>query len=198
MRAALYARVSTTNGEQNPETQLDELRTWAQRLGHDVVAEYVDRVSGAKGADERPALADALQAAHERRFDVLLVWALDRLSRGGIAPTAGILDRLRRSGVALKSYKEPWLDTAAPGVGELLTAVFSWVAQQERERIRERVRAGLARARKRGTKTGRAIGRPIVHVDVEHARRVVAQAGSVRLAARRLRMSATTLARRLA
>jgi DNA invertase Pin-like site-specific DNA recombinase len=154
MRAALYARVSTTNGEQNPETQLDELRVWAHRLGHEVVVEYVDWVSGAKNADERPALADALQAAHERRYDLLLVWALDRLSRGGIGATAGILARLKRSGVGLKSYREDWLDTAAPGVGELLTAVFSWVAQQERDRIRERVRAGLARA-KRSTGRGR-------------------------------------------
>jgi DNA invertase Pin-like site-specific DNA recombinase len=197
MKAAIYARVSTSNGEQNPETQLDELRTWAQRLGYDVVAEYVDRVSGAKGADERPALADALHAAHERRFDVLLVWALDRLSRGGIAPTAGILDRLRRSGVGLKSYKEPWLDTAAPGVGELLTAVFSWVAQQERERIRERVRAGLDRARRRGTKSGRAIGRPRVHIDPERARRMVEHTGSLRQAAQRLGVSVRSLRRRL-
>jgi DNA invertase Pin-like site-specific DNA recombinase len=195
VKAAIYARVSTSNGEQNPETQLDELRTWAQRLGHDVVAEYVDRVSGAKAADERPALAGALQAAHERRHDVLLVWALDRLSRGGIGATAGILDRLRRSGVALKSYKEPWLDTAAPGVGELLTAVFSWVAQQERERIRERVRAGLARAQKHGTRSGRPIGRPRVHIDRERAQRAVEDAGSLRGASQRLGVSVRSLRR---
>jgi DNA invertase Pin-like site-specific DNA recombinase len=198
MKAAIYARVSTSNGDQNPEVQLDELRTWAQRLGHDVVAEYVDRVSGAKGADERPVLAEALQAAHERRHDVLLVWALDRVSRGGISATAAILERLKRSGVGLRSYREPWLDTTSPAIGELLTAVFSWVAQQERERIRDRVRAGLARAQKHGTKSGRAIGRPRVHIDLERARRAVDHAGSLRAAALRLGVSVRSLRRRLA
>ena len=55
MRAALYGRVSTGNGDQDPEVQLDELRTWAQRLGYEVTATYIDRLSGAKGEEERPA-----------------------------------------------------------------------------------------------------------------------------------------------
>jgi len=98
----------------------------------------------------------------------------------------------------VKSFKEPWLDTAAPGVGELLVAVFSWVAAQERERIVERVRAGLDRAKRRGTKSGKAIGRPRLVLDPERARRAVAQAGSVRQAAQRLGVSVRSLRRRLA
>ncbi len=86
-----------------------------------------------------------LRDAHERRYDVLLCWALDRLSRGGIGATAAILARLKGAGVGLKSYKESWLDTSSPAIGELLTAVFAWVARQEADRIRERVRAGLDR-----------------------------------------------------
>src|SRR5439155_17952338 len=107
----IYARVSTSNGDQNPETQMDELVAWAGRLGYEVAKVYVDRVSGTKNSDERAGLRDALRDAHERRFDVLLVWALDRLSRGGIGATAGILERLKQAGVGLKSLREPWLDS---------------------------------------------------------------------------------------
>jgi DNA invertase Pin-like site-specific DNA recombinase len=193
MKVALYARVSTAKGEQDPEVQLAQLREGAGRLGHEVVAEYADRVSGTKGADDRPALADALRGAHKRGYDVLLVWALDRVSRGGISATADILARLRRSGVAVKSLKEEWLDTSAPGIGELLTAVFAWVAQQERERIRERVVAGLDRAKRRGVR----LGRPEVVVDVARARRIIERTGSVRAAARALRVAPGTVRRAL-
>jgi DNA invertase Pin-like site-specific DNA recombinase len=197
MKAALYARVSTTNGDQNPEVQLDELRAWAQRLGYEVTAAYVDRLSGTKGADERPALTEALSAAHRREYDCLLVWALDRVSRGGIGATAAIIERLRRDGVRLKSYREEWLDTATPGVAELLTAILSWVAAQERERIRERVRAGLVRAKRHGTRSGRAIGRPGIVLDLARAKKALAKAGSLRAAAKLLQCSDRTLRRRL-
>src|SRR5439155_4581342 len=159
-----------------PEVQLDELRTWAQRLGYEVTATYIDRLSGAKGAEERPELAKALTAAHRREYDVLLVWALDRLSRGGIAATAGILERLKRCGVGLKSLREPWLDSVGP-VGDVIVAVFAWVAQQDRERIAERVRAGLERAKRHGTRSGRPIGRPRLAVSRAKAASAVTALG---------------------
>src|SRR5262245_16407688 len=186
-----YARVSTGNGDQDVNVQVDELRAWAERLGVDVVAIYTDEASGTKDEAERPKLKEALREAHERRFDVLLVWALDRVSRGGIGATAGILDKLKRSGVAVRSYREPWLDTTAPGIGELLTAVFAWCAQQERQRIVERVRSGIERARRRGTKSGKAIGRPALELDPERARLAVERTGSLRRAAALLGVSAS-------
>jgi Resolvase, N terminal domain len=69
-KIAFYARISRNDGVQDVENQLHELRTWATRLGGDVVAEYVDQVSGAKNGDARPALQEALHASHERRHDV--------------------------------------------------------------------------------------------------------------------------------
>src|SRR5262249_1174948 len=101
MKIALYARVSRNDGVQDVENQLHELRSWAVRLGGDVVAEYVDQVSGAKTGDARPALQEALQASHERRHDLLLVWSLDRLSRGGVLALAGTLERAPRTGGVL-------------------------------------------------------------------------------------------------
>src|ERR1700682_147272 len=79
-RVALYARVSTVNGQQDPEMQLRELREYAVRRGLEVIGEYVDHgVSGAK--DSRPALNRLMTDAKQRRFDILLVWKLDRFAR---------------------------------------------------------------------------------------------------------------------
>ena len=149
-RAALYVRVSTP--EQTVANQELELRRWAERLGHEVVNVYADTASGARG--DRIALGSVLAGAHRREFDVLLIWSLDRLSREGIGAIARYMDQLRAAGVRVQSHQEPWLDTTGP-VGELLIAIFGWVAQQERQRIGERVRAGQARARAQGVHIGR-------------------------------------------
>ena len=78
--------------------------------------------------------------------------------REGISNTLGYLERLKRKGIALKSLQESWLDTRDDGLGQLLLAIFSWVAQQERKRIVERTKAGLERAKKNGKQLGRPKG----------------------------------------
>src|SRR5439155_24628617 len=85
-----------------------------------------------------------------------------------------------------------------PAIGELLTAVFAWVARQEADRIRERVRAGLDRAKRRGTGSGKAIGRPRLGLDAERARLEVEKAGRIRAAAVVLGCDEKTLRNRLA
>src|SRR6185295_3828660 len=80
--AAIYARVSTRNGHQDPEVQLLVLRKVAKRAGWKVVEEYVDHgISGAKGRDKRPAFDRLLKDATRRRFDVIMAWSVDRLGR---------------------------------------------------------------------------------------------------------------------
>src|SRR5207245_1167314 len=111
-----------------------------------------ETVSGA--ARQRPELARMLADAHAGRFSAVVVWALDRLGRGGIAEVAGIVAKLDAGRVALVSVREPWADTTGP-VRDLLVAVMSWVAAQERARLSERTKAGLARARAQGIKLGR-------------------------------------------
>ncbi len=123
-------------GGATPETQLRELRSWAERLGVEVVAEYIDQASGSRA--DRAGLRALLDAAHRREFDGVLVWALDRLSREGIGAMVAYLEKFKTAGVVVKSHQESSLDTASP-VNDLLLAVFAWVARQERERIRERV-----------------------------------------------------------
>lgn len=87
-QVAIYARVSTNDKGQNPENQLAQLRAWCDRMGHVVVREYVEHESGGKGADQRPQYAQLFADAARRDFDMVLVWALDRFSRNGMAATA--------------------------------------------------------------------------------------------------------------
>ena len=156
MRAAVYARVSTDDGSQDPESQLRQLRAWCEASGHVIVTEYVDQVSGAKGADKRPQLAAMLDAAHRRQFDILLVWALDRLSREGMVPTIMHLQRLAAAGITLHSYTEPLLSTDNEMIRDIVLAVMASLAKMERQKISERTKAGLERARAKGKRLGRA------------------------------------------
>lgn len=151
---ALYVRVST--GDQNPESQLLALRKYTEAIGGRVVREYVDYVSGSSPI--RKEFLRALADAEAHKYKILLFWALDRFSREGISNTLGYLQRLQRCGVAVKSMQESWLDTRDKGLSELLLAIFSWVASQERQRIAERVKTGLERAKKEGKMLGRPKG----------------------------------------
>ena len=155
-RIAIYARVSKSDETQDPQNQLNPLRDYAKALGGQVVEEYIDLASG--GTNDRENFLRMLNDADKRKFDLVLVWALDRLSREGISNTLGYLERLKRNGVALKSLQESWLDTRDESLGQLLLAIFSWVAQQERKRIIERTKAGLERAKRQGKKLGRKVG----------------------------------------
>jgi DNA invertase Pin-like site-specific DNA recombinase len=163
MRAAIYARVSTDDGRQDTENQLRELRTWCQRVGHEVVGEYVDHVSGTKDSTERPQLAAMLTAAHQRKIDLTLVWALDRLSREGAQSMLEYASRLHRAGVQLVSYSEPILNTSDPRMQEMILALWGSIAAAERDKISARTRAGLARTRAQGTR----LGRPALAVEMQ-------------------------------
>src|SRR5207302_7715021 len=103
------------------------------------------RCGMAAGADDRHALAAMLDDAHKRKFDIVLCWSLDRLSREGLEPTIGYLRRLSSAGVAFHSYLEPMLSTDNPMVRDVLLAVMASMAAMERARISERTKAGLAR-----------------------------------------------------
>lgn len=148
-RAALYLRVSRE--DLAIENQRPELEALALRRGLEVVAVYESQVSGA--AKHRPEHDRMLQDAHERKFDVLVVWALDRFGRSMFENIRDVMT-LDRAGVAILSVKEPWLDAGGP-TRQLLVAIFSWVAEQERARLIERTKAGIERARAAGKRIGR-------------------------------------------
>src|SRR5438477_5292325 len=192
MQAVIYARVSRDDGTQNVANQLEPLTEWAKRLGATVVAIEVDRASGKRG-NARPGLDRVRQLAHERRFDALLIAALDRLSRGGIETTAQLLRELDERGVAIQSLREPWLYQADPNIRGLLISIFAWIAETERTQLVARTKAGMRRAER----AGKHIGRPASPVDADQCRRAYAKTGSVRKAAALLGVSPSVVQSRL-
>src|SRR4029077_16725377 len=156
MRAALYARVSTNNG-QNPEMQLEELRAYCQRRGWEIAGEYVDTgVSVSK--EPRPALDRLLAGCRKRSVDAVVVYRYDRFARS-LRQLVNTLEEFRALGIEFVSIHEGG-DTSTPN-GRLVFGIFASIAEFERELIRGRVRSGLAAARAKGKR----LGRPRVLVD---------------------------------
>lgn len=147
LRCAIYARVSTDNKGQDPLNQLLQLREFAIRQGWEIVGEYTDEVS-AKNGDRRGFKALFADAARHR-FDVLLFWSLDRLTREGTFKTHVYLKQLTDLGIKFKSYTEQYVDSL--GVfGDAIIGLLAAMAQQERIRISDRTKAGIARLRAAG------------------------------------------------
>jgi putative DNA-invertase from lambdoid prophage Rac len=147
-RAALYFRVSSAL--QTTALQKPEVEAVVAARGLTVAATYEEQASAVK---RRPAFEAMMAAARAGEFDVLVVWALDRFGRS-LAGNINDLLALDKLGVKVVSVREPWMDTAGP-IRELLVAIFSWVAQQERDRLIERTKAGIAVARAAGKTWGR-------------------------------------------
>lgn len=152
MNVAIYARVSTKDRGQDTENQLRELREAVARQGWTVAATYIDNESGK--TSERANLKAMFLAARAKRFDAVLVWALDRLTREGVEETFGYVRRLKECGVDFISHTEPHFRTDV-ATGELMLAIAAWIAKQERRRISDRTKAGLATARAAGRIGGR-------------------------------------------
>jgi DNA invertase Pin-like site-specific DNA recombinase len=147
-RAALYLRVSTV--DQHPETQLLDLRQMAAQRGFEIVHEYTDRISGTKAT--RPGLDDLMRDARRGRFDVVLVWASDRIARS-VKHFLEVLDELNRLNIEFVSFREQ-IDTGGP-LGRAIVVIIGAIAELERNLIIERVRAGMRRARLEGRHIGR-------------------------------------------
>jgi DNA invertase Pin-like site-specific DNA recombinase len=149
-RLALYARVSTANGYQDPEMQLRELREYAQRRDLTIVGEYIDRMTGSK--DSRPSLNRLMADASHRKFDAVLVWKLDRFGRS-LRHLVNALAELEALGLTFISLRDN-LDLSTPS-GRLMFQIIGAMAEFERALIQERVRAGLRNAKAKGVRLGR-------------------------------------------
>ena len=147
-RAALYMRVSTL--DQHPETQFYDLRELAKQRGFQIVQEYTDRISGAKA--RRPGLDQMLKDARQRQFDVVLVWAGDRIARS-VRHFLEVLDELNHLEIEFVSFREN-IDTGGP-LGRAIIVIIGAIAELERNLIIERVRAGMRRAKLEGRHIGR-------------------------------------------
>ncbi len=182
MKISLYARVSTKDKGQETENQLVQLREFAAKQGWQITREYVDRETG--GTSDRAQFQAMFADASRRKFDLVLFWSLDRLSREGVLETLQHLNRLTACGVGYKSFTEQYLDSC--GIfKDAVIGILAVVAKQERVRLSERTKAGLAIARSKG----RQIGRPRLSTQPVDIARLKAQGLSLRAIGRELGIS---------
>lgn len=154
MKVIIYARVSTA--EQTTENQRPILQRWVADHGHELVEVYFESESAWKSGRQQE-LARVFKDFPRRKVDICLVWALDRLTREGVAAILRIVDRFKHYGVRVVSLQESW--TEAPGeMADLLYAIAGWAAKFESQRRSARTRAGIARARAEGKILGRPKG----------------------------------------
>ena len=154
VKAGVWLRVSDPS--QHADNQLPDLQAWASRRDMEVVQVYELQESAWRGAHQKM-LGQVYRDARQGKFSVLLVWALDRLSREGPLATLEIVHRLGQAGVQVWSYQEPWTE-AGGELLDLLLAIAGWVARMESNRRSERTKAGLQRAVNQGKRLGRPPG----------------------------------------
>jgi DNA invertase Pin-like site-specific DNA recombinase len=184
LKAALYLRVSST--DQHPETQRYDLVQLVQQRGFTIVDEYVDKLSGTRA--RRPGLDRMLSDARHGRFDVVVVWAFDRLARS-VRHFLETLDELNHLNIGFVSFREN-IDTGGP-LGRAMIIIVSAVAELERNLIIERVKSGMRRAKLEG----QHIGRPRLIVDRDAVLRDRQRGLSIRQLAKMHRLSRTSVTR---
>jgi DNA invertase Pin-like site-specific DNA recombinase len=191
-KVALYARVSTKDGRQDTENQLIALREYCAKQGWEIAGEYVDHETG--GHSRRLHFQRMFSDARASKFDLVLFWSLDRLSREGVSATLGHLERLTGYGVGWRSFTEEYLDST--GVfKDAVIAILAVIAKQERVRRSERASAAIARLRRQGHTEHLGRPRKVIGAKLEKAR-ALRQAGlSLRAIGRKVGVSAMTVRR---
>jgi len=181
MKVAIYARVSKETSDNT--NQLLILRDYCQKMNFEIHDEYVDIISG--GSAHKPEFARMMNEASKRRFDMVLFYALDRFTREGTRKTIHYLQLLDNYGITYKSYSEQYIDSS--GIfKDVIIALLSTLARQERIRASERVLAGLAKARQ----NNRIGGRPkLDEIKIQRIRILKKDGMSVVTIAKKLKIS---------
>jgi DNA invertase Pin-like site-specific DNA recombinase len=189
MKTAIYTRVSKSDGSQDPENQLRELKAFCKKNGWTITEVYTDFASGKRS--DRASFRRMMLDASKRKFDFVLFWAMDRFSREGIEATLTYIRQLDTYKIGFRSFQEPFFDSAGP-FKEFMIAAFATFASLERAKISERTLAGLAKAKSQG----RVGGRPKVEDDattMNAYRKLKASGLSVRKIAAEMGVSPTTV-----
>ena len=188
VRAALYARVSTSGHGQDVGLQLDELRQVAAQRGWEVTEHVDEGISGS--VDSRPALDRLMAEARAGRLDIVAVWRFDRFARD-TRHLLTALDEFRALGVDFVSLREQ-VDTSTP-MGKAMFTIIAAVSELEKDILRERVVAGVRRAQA----AGKHCGRPKVGLDLRPALAMLREGHGLKQTAKALGVSRSTLRRRL-
>ena len=159
-KAAVWYRVST--GHQDSANQVPDVERFVSHRGYEVAETYTINDSafknGVGGPEYQATLKQALADAHAGKFQVLVIWSIDRICRTGPEDLLRLLREFTERRVTVVSVKEDWLQTSDPKVRDLIVGITGWVAQQESERRSERIKAGLARRTSEGKPIGRQAG----------------------------------------
>lgn len=188
-RIAIYTRISTTD-TQTTENQLLDLRTVAERLGWEVVAEYSDEgISGAKGRDRRPGYDALMTAITRREIDMVMAWSVCRLGRS-LQHLVTFLGEINARGVDLYLHIQG-LDTSTPA-GRAMFSMLSVFSEFERAILVQRVKSGLNRARAEGKHCGRPKLDPAKIKTVE---KLIAQGASISAVAKKAKVGVGSVCR---
>ena len=156
MRVAIYSRVSTNGKGQDTENQARLLRQYCADNKFEIVAEITEHVSGGKKTEDREGLKELFGLCHRKKIDLVLFFALDRLSRRGVRDTLDILHYFDSNNIKWHSYSESYLSTVNTGIfTDALISILASLAQQEKKRISERVTAARAKKKEQGVRLGR-------------------------------------------
>lgn len=189
MKVVLYARVSTSHHDQNPDIQIHELRRYCEARGWEIVDEIIDFASG--GTDKREGLRRLFQLVENGTVTCVAVTKLDRLFRS-LKQLVGTLDDLQSKGVAFVATKDA-IDYTTPS-GRLFTQILGSLAEFERSLIRERTVAGLHYAK---TVKGKTLGRPKQKRNMSLINHLKSQGLSTREIAKLVGCSQATIVREL-
>lgn len=175
-KAAIYARVSTVEQAEEGysiDEQVRLLREFCKKEGYEVCGEYVDRGISGKNISGRPALQQLLSAAHNKEFDIVLVWKMNRFSRKSI-DLLNIVEMLKSKNIGFRSYTEKY-ETESPS-GKLQFQMMAAISEFERANISENVKMGmLARARAGYWNGGRVLGYDIDSTEVDDRNRAASK-----------------------
>lgn len=159
VKVALYARVSTTNKWQDLDTQLLPLKRYCKERAWEIVKIYTDMMSWSK--ESRPSLNELLKDAEDGKFETVIVFRFDRISRS-TKQLIDLLEKFRKLTISFISITEN-IDTTTPAWSMMFTIIAAF-AKFERDIISERVKYGMEKAKA----NGKQIGRPSKIVDSEY------------------------------
>lgn len=188
---AAYVRVSTR--QQDLQAQIDAISKASSARGEPIATWFSEKIGGHRM--KRPELDRLREGVRRGEFSKVYVFRIDRLSRSGIAETLNVIEELRNGGCLVESVADPFGAALSGPLGELLLSLLAWAAQQERRALNDRLHAARERTEARGGSWGRP--KRLSADTVRLALTYIAGGDSIRLAARKLQISKTTLAREL-